>query len=590
MSTNKPIRKFKIPRHPLKDEVLDFEVPCDEYKEPESWTIITALDHVLAQAKHSKLSERFFERCKSSLQYLRTQLDLTDIQIIVIAMLIEAGTPMSWRKFGTFLGCSRLSMMVYSEEVEELIKKRWVIRKGSYETNGCFEGFALVYGVVTALRHNQVFVPEKIDGLEEQAFVDKLESYLDKELNGYNQEFKDHEGWMVRLAEANPHLPLCQTVMSLEDIHERSLLMLSVFDYAQFADSEDEGITINFIDKLYPEDYDCKSLRRNLRSGNHTLMKMGILEHRCEDGMADTERYMLTQQAKEKFLSNYTPSCSKCYHPRQNNRFLKSFTQIKEKTLFFNASEQEQIDRLTSLLSADGLSSVQQRLEEEGMRKGVACLFYGSPGTGKTETVLQIARQTGRDIMQIDIASLRDKYVGESEKNIKAVFNRYRKACKDAEMIPILFFNEADAIFSMRTSIGDANPSVEKMENAIQNIILQEMETLEGILIATTNLTQNLDGAFERRFLFKIEFNKPSVEIKTRIWQEMIKDISAEEARTLATKFDFSGGQIENVARKRTIDYIISGKVATLVELEKYCQNELLDNKRDCKRIMGFSA
>ena len=76
-------------------------------------------------------------------------------------------------------------------------------------------------------------------------------------------------------------------------------------------------------------------------------------------------------------------------------------------------SQEEQIDRLTSLLSTESLPSIQQRLEEQGMRKGFVCLFYGAPGTGKTETVLQIARQTGRDLMQVDIAGLRDKWVGE---------------------------------------------------------------------------------------------------------------------------------------------------------------------------------
>ncbi len=99
------------------------------------------------------------------------------------------------------------------------------------------------------------------------------------------------------------------------------------------------------------------------------------------------------------------------------------------------------------------------------MRKGFACLFYGAPGTGKTESVLQIARQTGRDIMQVDIAGMRDKYVGESEKNIKAVFQNYRELCKKSEVMPILFFNEADALINKRTE--RIEHSVDKMDNAM---------------------------------------------------------------------------------------------------------------------------
>ena len=287
---------------------------------------------------------------------------------------------------------------------------------------------------------------------------------------------------------------------------------------------------------------------------------------------------MLTRKSKELLLSAYTPSHSKCGRFEQDyKRHLKSHNAIKEKVLFFNSSEQTQIARLTSLLSTDNFPSVQQRLEEEGMRKGFACLFYGAPGTGKTETVLQIARQTGRDIMQVDIAGLRDKWVGESEKNIRDVFTRYRRLCKSCEVMPILFFNEADAIINKRTE--NIQHSVDKMDNAIQNIILQELENLDGILIATTNLTSNLDRAFERRFLYKVEFHKPTTDVKAQIWRSMLKDISTDDARQLASHFDFSGGQIENVARKRTVDYILSGKYASLPEIEEYCRAELLTNK-----------
>ena len=299
---------------------------------------------------------------------------------------------------------------------------------------------------------------------------------------------------------------------------------------------------------------------------------------------------MLTHKCKTELLSDYKPSHKKCkrMQERMGNRLLKSHDTIKEKTLFFNESEQQQIDRLTSLLSADNFPNIQKRLEEQGMRKGFACLFYGGPGTGKTETVLQIARQTGRDLMQVDIAGMRDKYVGESEKNIKAVFQHYRDLCRNSEMKPILFFNEADALINKRTE--NIEHSVDKMDNAMQNIILQEIEDLDGILIATTNLTSNLDSAFERRFLFKIEFHKPTTEVESKIWCSMLKDLSPDDARQLASHFDFSGGQIENIARKRTVDYILTGKFATLEEIESYCQAELLDNKKERHHIAGFSA
>ena len=423
----------------------------DDYKEPETWTLITALDRVLDQAKDSELKEEFWESCKNPINFLTEQLGLSKIQVVFLSIMVEAGEPMSWRKFGNYLECSRLSMMVYSEELEDLVAKRWLVRRGTREMGGCYEGFALVQGVVTALRHNKPFVPEKIDGLTEQEFIDKLESHIDKNLHDRNVDFKDDEEWMLNLCKANPHLPLCHDILTLDDIHEQSLMLMIVFDFAQWADSDDEGLTFDSINNLYPEDFECDGLRRRLRDGSHMLIRRGFIENKCEEGMADTERFMLTKRSKEELLSAYRPSRSRVRTPRKSNRYLKSFTSIKEKDLFFNQSEQEQIERLTSLLSQENLPSIQQRLEDHGMRKGFACLFYGGPGTGKTETVLQIARKTGRDIMQIDIAGLRDKWVGESEKNIKAVFARYKELCHNSDVMPILFFNEADGIINKRT-------------------------------------------------------------------------------------------------------------------------------------------
>ena len=593
-------RSLKIQKRNLATE-LDFEMhqghmmadEKSEYKEPDTWTIITALNRVLEQARNSELSDEFWQSVKNPLAFLRGELGLTDVQIVVLAMMIEAGEPLSWKKMGNYLHVSRLMMMTYSEEIEELVHKRWLSRSASFELGRNYEGFSLVHGVVTALRHNKPFVPEKIDGLTEQQFVDKLESHIDKNFSDHNVSFCDDEEWMVQLCKANPHLPLCHEVLKFsDDIHVQSLLLMIVYDYAQWEGTDGEGLTFETIDGLYPEEYDCDFLREHLRNGDHTLMQCGFIEQKCADGMADTEQYMLTTRAKNELLSAYKPSHKKCkrMQQRMGSRFLKDYKTIKEKPLFYNESEQQQIERLTSLLSAENFPSIQKRLEEEGLRKGFACLFYGGPGTGKTETVLQIARQTGRNLMQVDIAGMRDKFVGESEKNIKAVFQSYRELCRNSEVKPILFFNEADGILGKRSTFGGVNPSIEKMDNAMQNIILQEIEDLEGILIATTNLTDNLDSAFERRFIFKIEFHKPNTMVKSLIWRSMLKDLSDEDAQQLAAHCDFSGGQIENIARKRTVDYILSGQYASLEEIEKYCRAELLDNKKERHHIAGFSA
>lgn len=224
-------------------------------------------------------------------------------------------------------------------------------------------------------------------------------------------------------------------------------------------------------------------------------------------------------------------------------------------------------------------------MKDSGFRSGFACLFYGSPGTGKTETVYQLARQTGRSIMAVNVPDIKSKWVGESEKNIKEVFDRYRIAVQRSEQAPILLFNEADGIIGIRRE--GATSAVDKMENAIQNIILQEMENLDGILIATTNLTQNLDPAFERRFLYKICFEKPDASVREKIWHTMSPALSLEQCSALASAYDLSGGQMENVARKFSINSILYGSEKSPMDiLHAYCSAERLDN-RTTRRI-GF--
>jgi SpoVK/Ycf46/Vps4 family AAA+-type ATPase len=185
----------------------------------------------------------------------------------------------------------------------------------------------------------------------------------------------------------------------------------------------------------------------------------------------------------------------------------------------------------------------------------------------------------------VDVPQIKSKWVGDSEKNIKALFDRYREQVKRAKLTPILLFNEADAIIGIRKQ--GAQSAVDKMENSIQNIILQEMEQLDGIMIATTNLTQNLDTAFERRFLYKIKFEKPTEEARAQIWHSMIPDLSEQDVHALASKYDFSGGQIENIARHYAISSILHGNSEDVLPmLIRHCDNERLEGTHPSK--IGF--
>lgn len=260
---------------------------------------------------------------------------------------------------------------------------------------------------------------------------------------------------------------------------------------------------------------------------------------------------------------------------------------IKERKLFYNEENQQDIDRLSNLLQEDKYQGIRKRLDEKNMPKGMIILLYGPPGTGKTETVMQLARNSGRDLFHVNIQEVRSCWVGETEKNTKQIFEAYRSS--NSGLKPILLFNEADGIISKRSSItGGKNESVDKMENAMQNIILEELENFDGICIMTSNLFENFDPAFERRILFKMELEKPTKDVKRKIWENKLEEYTEGIDIDKLLVYDFSGGQIENIKRKVLMDEVLYGRKPTLQTLEDFCKKEKLFDNGNHKTI-GFT-
>lgn len=278
------------------------------------------------------------------------------------------------------------------------------------------------------------------------------------------------------------------------------------------------------------------------------------------------------------------------YLKKISNQDILNPEELKEKTLFYSDEVLSQLNMLQKSLENENLLKMQARLENKGLPKGIAVLLYGEPGTGKTESVYQLAKATNRKIYHVDISQTKSMWFGESEKLIKKIFVNYKNLCASCERhnenIPILLFNEADAIISKRKSVDAGNTA--QTENAIQNIILEQLENLDGIMIATTNLCKNMDGAFERRFLFKVKFNKPEVSERSKIWKNKLNWLSQEEAEKIAGTYDFSGGEIDNIVRKCEIDEIITGDVPDLSKIEELCKVEKFEN--ETSRVIGFGV
>jgi SpoVK/Ycf46/Vps4 family AAA+-type ATPase len=351
-----------------------------------------------------------------------------------------------------------------------------------------------------------------------------------------------------------------------------------------YVNHHDDSINFHNYSFLYDRTSKARQVSYALHTGDHTLIHLNLIENTNDDGFVNSDSYRLTDFAKKEFLAELELTEMKV----KRKKGLILWEKVNPKSMFYNEGESQKIAELTSLLKEENFAKIQTRLIENGMRNGFACIFSGAPGTGKTETVYQIARNTERDIMMVDISNIKDMWVGGTEKRIKAVFDNYKTVLNAGDTAPILLFNEADGIFGKRMEFNKGSNSVDRMENTMQNIILQELENLKGILIATTNLTENLDSAFERRFLYKIEFTKPSLQARLSIWRAMLPALSETAVGELAARYDLSGGQIENIARKCAVEQVLSGTIPSIERLHSFCNDELLLDKN--RNIIGFTA
>ncbi|MDM5271499.1 ATP-binding protein [Sulfurovum sp. zt1-1] len=237
-----------------------------------------------------------------------------------------------------------------------------------------------------------------------------------------------------------------------------------------------------------------------------------------------------------------------------------------------------------------------RKLKEWGIkdkRKGIDAriIFYGSAGTGKTMTAMSLAKTLKRPILSFDCSKILSMYVGESEKNVRRIFDEFKELSHKAKVEPILLLNEADQFLSSRTE--GSGSSADKMHNQMQNIFLEQIERFEGILIATTNLLGNIDKAFSRRFNYKIEFKKPGKRQRMRLWQFMLPenaDYTEDfDVQSLAS-FDLTGGQInliiKNTAYKVAVrEESIFSNQDFLEEIEKE-----LGSSFDGSKSMGFKV
>lgn len=550
--------------------------------------VLHGLGVVYEKSKSCKLSLDFMKKIDCDVDFLKEYFNCSEIQVIIVSYIFVENYIRSYVDiYGMidYFECNPMGLLKHNDEIDVLIERGIIKRNTTRTRKGRFrpvssrdEYFVISARVLKSILNNEKLSEntseefknifelfESVYYLSEEREEDKLSaSELKKEIrntlnNNKNFEFIDS---------------LLKNKLDDNDVFTFLYLVWEVIATGRNA-------ALNSIAELLCESPSEKlNYTQSFFNNTNKLFELDLVELKDANYFEDA-KLSLTYNAKT-ILSESGIYVSAQKISRDN---VISPDKIKEKTLIYNSKEDSEIKVISNFFEESEFKKLQEKLDAKKLSKGITALFYGEPGTGKTETVYQLAKTSGREIMYVDISSAKSKWFGQTETVVRKIFTDYKKYSEQAERTPILLFNEADAIISKRKNIESSN--VAQTENAMQNIILEELEKFDGIFIATTNLISNIDKAFERRFLFKLKFCKPDNISRAKIWKLKIPRLSINNCKKLAEQFDLTGGEIDNIIRKIEMYEIMNMEEINFNKIVEFCKDEKWQLENERKRV-GF--
>lgn len=549
----------------------------------DGFEILDTIEAVYKAAQQGEKIHNIAEEFQLELDHFVEEFDISPVQAVILSafvhLTLNRNAIISLNNLASFFDLSITKMARFMPEINDM-KKSFIISE-SHSPQGRHKShflYKLKSIILEAVVNQDLSLLRESLNFDFIGLFDYIESLLDQkrahELS--EEEFK------VRINELfheNAELPIVKRISEYKLDETNRLILIMIIGL------HIEGEVEVDLTQLYRSAIDNRhevfSLVREMQNGKSPLIKKNIVS--IKPGMFASREVSLTEETAEILFSENTIQVFKKVQQTKG----MPYKSIKAKELFYSNKLGEEIKSINHLLGKNQFEKAVKLMKENNMSLGVNILLYGPPGTGKTEMVYQLARQTKRNIMPVVISDTKSKWFGESEKLIKKVFDDYRKMFKEEEMAPILFFNEADAIFGNRN--GAQNTSADQTRNAIQNILLQELEDFQGILIATTNMTDNLDSAFDRRFLFKVKVDMPDYESRLKIWKSKMPKIKLAYLKEIAGRYEVSGGQIDNVVRRVLLDEILGKTISSFENIDGYVKKELSLKNNSAIRSIGFT-
>ncbi len=549
---------------------------CSKFQSMESenfndQSLLGRLEHVSSAASGCELSFRKVIESGTEAEEIASFLGISLVQAVLFSCFTELSLQraVTLETLSKHLRCSVLRLINCMNEFEALERKGCLqksFRKKGRKHSYTDISFSVPHHVIEALRKSDRSLLESSTKFDLPGFLRQISDLVDE-----RQDSQLTTAQLIAetefLISNNRHLPF---VSFVDDSLEQTESKLTVFAFSFVRLKRQYVINISgFSGAVFDDLGDQLDFAQLICSGKHELVRKNLL--RLSTSEFDGEKMVILSQHTTNQLYRDYPAL--LVAETENSGLISSKT-IPEKKLFFSSDSGEKISSLTKVLSLTKFRSYRRELRNNNLSGGVTAIFFGAPGTGKTEAVYQAARKTGRDIMMVDLSQTKSKWFGESEKIVRKIFDDYSALLKNYKTEPILFINEADGLFTGRSMLGSGSSAADHAVNTIQNILLQALENFEGILIATTNLTCNLDRAFERRFTFRIEFPKPDAGVRKKIWLSRLPELSDEEASRLAERFVITGGEIEVQVRQVLLSRVLNRKISLYETLAANCSKD----------------
>jgi DNA polymerase III delta prime subunit len=451
-----------------------------------------------------------------------------------------------------------------------------------YETKENQKSLQLSEDTLEAIDHGYLEYFQKIDSKGIEKVLEQIHTHIFEPY--WISSYKLEEVY-EQILENNPELSLVKYIED-EMLFVNSVELLTFFGIITEAISSKKAYDFETTEEKLKGNLIAKTaLKNSIQEKEWSPIKQGLVEI-DGGGMLDGKpKLRLTQNGFDKFFGEVDPKILKWFQTHKINLSLPIIAphEIKQVNLLFSNRLEQQLKKIKFLLS--DLQFEQFKENQKNRTTGITALFFGAPGCGKTEFALQMAKESNRHLIKIQISDILSKWVGESEKNLMKVFEDYHLACQKFERTPILFLNEADQLISNRLT---ATNGVEQMHNGMQNLLLEALENFQGILIGTTNREMHMDKAFERRWLFKINFDKPNEPIQLELWKNLLPELNEQIIKDIIANFNFTPAEIQNIARRFEIEFIMGlNQLDVPAKIIELCQTERL-NQTQSETSIGF--